>query len=1148
MNTRTDCSPRIIKRISSKEKTDDASKYGFYRHINHLSIIKLDNEADKLNYSSWLTRLDNETSDLKMHLIKILFISLRSDKSFQIFLKPPPDDLKDLELRSDNTMDMVKWLQDNNIPDESPTTENKQEIKHRRSAAVATNMRSYTTIKTSPYFVQSFYVRSDWPIYTWYNPTSIGLPSNHDHNQWELFLNRFQIVTEDKNASIKHRNECDDIIPIDQVSKEVSNTFNWHPYSILINEETRPKQTAGSIVIDIDVANQLCNQQQIDDAAFAIVSCKVFPGNKVLSQRMYSDTLIPDAKFIFKMTGVTIVDYSSLKLKNDETLPFICKLKERKRAVKNRCGVKEKTPCPCEKPMMVVDCSKPKSPCSTTVAQNTKQTNQTKPSNTFSIINKDACNVKTESDSKFSNLNMTYQECKSTSKCLKRSVKKTKSVESCKFPKEADLNVDDNNESKDHTNCPKVLNAGRSSFNENSNCDWTVSSVEISMREPDRAYSSTPAAAKAPNCKANNCASISSDQVEPEDQSARNCSSVQKTSPAVAVKTPNCNANICTFIPPDQIARVEPENQSSRNCSSVQKATAPAATKAPNCSADICALFLSDQVTRVEPEDQSSQNCSSVQKAAPAAAKAPNCNANICASILSDQVTRVEPEDTSTRNCRSVQKKEPVATPPRQCPRNTEGVREPPPQERCRQLSLGIRDGTNSEPTENGGPADAICSGGCRRTSAPEPRDRCASARGPTSDDGRKVGQCPGKDQNRSCPAAFAEHQPKTPRGPDTSAVLPTENGGRADAIFSGGRRRTSPGQRKSAPQPRDRRVSARGPTSDDGRRVGQCPGKDINRSCPAAFAEYQPKTPRGPDTSAVSYSDRSASQQQQQQQQYDHVGPRSDDIANTAAPDPSWNPEVSSYSEFSNSHVTQDRFGFLTSERMVDDRPEAMRSQPSSPLLPANDFYSAAAAAAANNDNDLSDDSFGARSDWSGQQGCQSCVQPINRFDDDNNNNNYYSSSSSLSTLTSSDSSIDMRIAARHPLSRNVNYEQRTDRLMSSNSNDRYPFNRSLSPNLNDVGLRRASPVVADVWPPAYDLIEDVTMPGSLVTGPWSLSMSDSRSGWFRESSDVGAADQYHNSSCSEGGNASGRDDYGGSETDDDDETGAASMSRRNY
>jgi len=39
-----------------------------------------------------------------MHLIKILFISMRSDKSFQIFLKPPPDDLNDLELRSENTV------------------------------------------------------------------------------------------------------------------------------------------------------------------------------------------------------------------------------------------------------------------------------------------------------------------------------------------------------------------------------------------------------------------------------------------------------------------------------------------------------------------------------------------------------------------------------------------------------------------------------------------------------------------------------------------------------------------------------------------------------------------------------------------------------------------------------------------------------------------------------------------------------------------------------------------------------------------------------------------------------------------------------------------------------------------------------------
>jgi len=278
--------------------------------------------------------------------------------------------------------------------------------------------------------------------------------------------------------------------------------------------------------------------------------------------------------------------------------------------------------------------------------------------------------------------------------------------------------------------------------------------------------------------------------------------------------------------------------------------------------------------------------------------------------------------------------------------------------------------------------------------------------------------------------------------------------------------------------------------------------------------------------------------QPQQQQQQHDHVGPSSYDRSDTADPDHSWNPDVSSYSAFSDSQVAEGRSRFLTSERTVDDRSAAICSQPSSPLpqlLPANDFHIAAAEAAANDDNDLSDDSFGATSD---------------RFDNDdyNNNNNNYDSSSSLSTLTSSDSSIEMRIEARHhPLGRNVNYERRTERLLSASSNDRYPFDDSLSPNLSDVGLRRASPVVEDVWPPAHGHIEDVSMPGSLVTGPWSLSMSDSRSGRFQESSDVGSANQYHNNSCSEGGNASGRDDYGGSETDDDG-TGVTPVHRRNY
>ncbi|XP_022166694.1 uncharacterized protein LOC111031169 [Myzus persicae] len=947
MNSRTECSPRIIKRTTTKEKTDDASKYGFYRQINHLSIVKLDNETDKMNYSSWLTRLDNESSDLKMHLIKILFISLRSDRSFQMFLKPPPDDLKDLELKSDNTMDMVKYLQDNNIVDESLTNEEKkQEIKHKRSAAVATNMRSYTTIKTSPYFVQSFYVRSDWPIYTWYNPTSIQLPTSHDHNLWEKFLNRFKIVTEDKNASSKHRNECDDIIPIDQVSKEVMTAFNWHPYSILGSEENRPKRTAGSIGIDVDVANQQCNQQQIDDAAFAIVYCKVFPGNKVLSQRMYSATLIPDAKFIFKMTGVTLVNYSNLKLKKDETLPFTCKLKQRKRAVKNSCEVKACV-TPCEKPMMTIHCGKPQLPSSTIEIQYASQIIQDKtPTNVVSTTNNN------ESDSKFSNLNKTYQECKSSSKCLKRTPKKTKSVECCKFPKEVDLTVNDNSESKDRKNCSTVLNAGRSSFNDSSNCDWTVSSVEISMREPDQACSSIPSATKASNCN-QNCKSMSLDQIE-----------------------------------------------------------------------------------RVEPEDQNARQCSDVQQT--------------------------------------------VATPPHQSPKPTESFQEPP-QEHHNRPSLDNREDTNSERTGNDG----------------------------------------------------------------------------ADKISSSSQRGTPSGQRMSAPEQRDRCASARGLTPNDGRRVGQCPAKDQNHSCPAAFAEHPPSTPKRPDTSGVSYSDRSASQLQQQQQQQQSTGPSSDNNRSDTAAAAAWNPDVSSYSAFSDRHMANDLSRFLTSERTVNDFPAAvMNSRPSSPLsplLPANDFYAAAAAAAANNDNNLTGDSFGGESDWSGEDGvdgCQSCNMKTNRFRND-------LSAESLSTLTSTDSSIEMRIEARmQPLGRNVNYARRREENLSISNNDRYPFDDSVSDSTSDVSLPHHDRTVDDVWPTAYDLVEDVSMPGSLVTGPWSLSMSDSRSGRVQEFGDARASDPY-DTSCSEGGNTSGRDDYDdrpmprhnfdGSETDDE-SAGAVPLRSRNY
>jgi len=245
---------------------------------------------------------------------------------------------------------------------------------------------------------------------------------------------------------------------------------------------------------------------------------------------MYFDALIPDAKFIFKMTGVTLVDYSNVKLKEVEKLPFTCELKDYKRASKNICDVKkEKTVCPCEKPMMTIPCR--------------KSIESTCPNEKLA---KKASMVHNQSDC---NQNTTKQECKSKSKCLKRNVKKTKSVEPCKFPKDdnndgpQDVVNDCNNESKEKKIRSTVLNAGgSSSFNDSSTCDWTVScsAESISTREPERARSGGNV----------DCASALSDQVapvEPENRKSASplhcsCSGLQRTAATPPRHSPRTTA------------------------------------------------------------------------------------------------------------------------------------------------------------------------------------------------------------------------------------------------------------------------------------------------------------------------------------------------------------------------------------------------------------------------------------------------------------------------------------------------------------------------------------------------------------------------------------------------------------------------------
>lgn len=90
-------------------------------------------------------------------------------------------------------MEIIENLQNNVLLTNENTTE---EYISKRSVAVATDMCSYSMIKTSRYLVQSFYARSDFPIYTWHNPSNIVMPNNISYNQWEAYLNRSEILSQ----------------------------------------------------------------------------------------------------------------------------------------------------------------------------------------------------------------------------------------------------------------------------------------------------------------------------------------------------------------------------------------------------------------------------------------------------------------------------------------------------------------------------------------------------------------------------------------------------------------------------------------------------------------------------------------------------------------------------------------------------------------------------------------------------------------------------------------------------------------------------------------------------------------------------------------------------------------------------------------
>lgn len=145
MSIRAECSPRKIRRIRKDAENQDNKNedsecqedlaYEFYRFIIHPMILRLPSQKgtkysallftndiilnknvhfilDKLNYSQWLTKLDTcDNEDYKMPLVKMLFISLKNNRTLKLYAEPPVDDLTELNLElSDSTVQFPDFL------------------------------------------------------------------------------------------------------------------------------------------------------------------------------------------------------------------------------------------------------------------------------------------------------------------------------------------------------------------------------------------------------------------------------------------------------------------------------------------------------------------------------------------------------------------------------------------------------------------------------------------------------------------------------------------------------------------------------------------------------------------------------------------------------------------------------------------------------------------------------------------------------------------------------------------------------------------------------------------------------------------------------------------------------------------------------
>uniref|UniRef100_A0A2S2NQU3 Uncharacterized protein n=1 Tax=Schizaphis graminum TaxID=13262 RepID=A0A2S2NQU3_SCHGA len=243
--------------------------------------------------------------------------------------------------------------------------------------------------------------------------------------------------------------------------------------------------------------------------------------------------------------------------------------------------------------------------------------------------------------------------------------------------------------------------------------------------------------------------------------------------------------------------------------------------------------------------------------------------------------------------------------------------------------------------------------------------------------------------------------------------------------------------------------------------------------------------------------------------------------INNYRASAADWSPDVTTYSAFSDRRITEDQSRFVTSERVVDDPPAVACAPPSppsapSPPPPAYDLRA---------DNaDLSDGSVDVPSYYSGELGgFRPCTSSIMRTGDHNRPESLY-------TLTSDDSSVirsTVGLVGSRSLHQHVNYNRRINNMVREMMDDSdYPLERENTNDCHDY-CSFSDENAARVWPPPYDSVNDVSMPGPAIIGPWPLSNHTSINDRVMENGDSRISDQYDTSYSEDDDIASGPDDY---------------------